>query len=692
MWLSLERFCQCSNKYFPNYIHAKPVIRAELNQNHLREFRKFLLKNRITPKWAIFLLDLLICIISFVYANYLLTNFKLVSLDYSNLLYGVVTVIISSTISFVVFKTYEGIIRFSEIHETIRALSAVFCSFLLMLFFNIIIELSDATTFIANSVLFGYFFSTSFVICGYRILVKTLYNSGEDDLNASNVIIYGAGSKGFLLQKTIANISNNKFRVVAFVDDNEMLIGKSIDNIRIYSYDQLHSLLKPFRIKYVFFSDRNIDVSIKNKVVDICLSQHVKVANIPPVERWIHGNLNLNQISDVTIEELLGRPTIELHNSHIVNFISNKNVLITGAAGSIGSELSKQIAAMHPESLIICDQVETGLHNLEYELQQKYKLGDKLKFFLGDVKDYAAMEQLFGTLRPDIVLHAAAYKHVPIMEKHPSEAIRNNVLGTKILADLSEAHGVERFLFISTDKAINPTNVMGASKRIAEMYCHALHHSAPSELWIDPNVYKINPAVGKTKFITTRFGNVLASNGSVIPRFSEQISSGGPVTVTHPDIIRYFMTIQEACSLVLEAMTMGEGGEIFLFDMGEPVKILDLAKKMIKLAGFEPGRDIAINFTGLRPGEKLYEELLNDAEEVIPTHHKKILKAKVKQDNNSLNTLDDIAVLIDLAYNNNDGEVVKQMKIMVPEYISNNSVYELFDNSFIENKSIASSI
>lgn len=655
----------------------------------MKEFRKFLLKNRITPKWAIFLLDLLVCIGSLVYANYLLTDFKILSLNYESLMEGVITVAVSASVSFFIFKTYEGIIRFSEIQETIRALSAVFCSFLIMLVFNGILVIVNAALYIPNSVLFGYFFCASFIICGYRILVKTLYQDDEEDINAANVIIYGAEVKGSLLQKTIASISNKQFRVVAFIDDNEMMVGKTIDNIRIYSTDQLETLLKPFRVKYLFFSQRDIDVNVKSRIADECMQHNVKLMNIPPVEQWVHGHLNLSQISDVKIEELLGRPAIELCNNNVVSFISGRNILITGAAGSIGSELARQVACMAPASLILCDQVETGLHNLEYELQQNYYLGDKLKTYLGDVRDVSSMDQLFHNYRPEIVFHAAAYKHVPVMESHPSEAIRNNVLGTKVLADLSEIYGVERFLFISTDKAINPTNIMGASKRLAEIYCHSLHHSN-EKIEDDPLVYRLLPPA-KTKFITTRFGNVLASNGSVIPRFREQIASGGPVTVTHPEIIRYFMTIQEACSLVLEAVTMGNGGEIFLFDMGEPVKILDLAKKMIKLAGYVPEKDITIKFTGLRPGEKLYEELLNAEEKVISTHHKKILIAKV-QDNSNGKVVNEIVKLIELANDSRDAEVVKQMKYILPEYISNNSVHQLYDNAYIPQHTIASSL
>lgn len=642
-----------------------------------------MLKNRITPKWVIFLLDLLVCAGAYLYANYLLHDFEIVDTNFSNLIIGLFIVSVTSSLCFFVFKTYEGIIRLSEIHETIRAISAVFCSFFLILLLNILFLVMGQDVVVPNSVLFIQFFVATFIISGYRIFVKTMYRANADESSAVNVIIFGAENKGLQLQKTIRHISGSQFKVVAFMEEDETLVGKSIDNLRIYSFKQLPSLIKAWHVKYLFFSRQDIDLSIKNRVVDECFSHNVLVKNIPSVKTWVQGNLHLNEFTEVKIEELLGRPAIELCNEEVVNYVLGKNVLITGAAGSIGSELANQVAAMSPASLIICDQVETGLHQLEYELQQKYSLGsDVLKFYLADVKDEAAMEQLFITYRPDVVFHAAAYKHVPVMEQHPSEAIRNNVLGTKIVADLSVRYGVDRFLFISTDKAINPTNIMGASKRIAEMYCHALFSNEERAFASEDSiVIPLRITHHRTKFITTRFGNVLASNGSVIPRFQDQIAAGGPVTVTHPEIIRYFMTISEACSLVLEAVTMGKGGEVFLFDMGEPVKILDLAKKMIMLAGYEPGKDISIVFSGLRPGEKLYEELLNKEEEVIPTHHKKILIGKMK-DNMSDAEMNSIMHLIQLAGECNDNEVVKQMKRMLPQFISNNSAYQMFDNLF----------
>ncbi len=624
-------------------------------------------------------MDLVLCLIAFAYANYQLANLKIIYIDNQSLGEGFITVIISCSLFFFIFKTYEGIIRFSEIHEVIRAIFAVFCSFFLILLINIVLAFCKVQAFVPDSVLFVYFICAAFIISGYRVLVKMLYNADTAEAEMVPVIIYGAETKGLSLQKTIGKISDTPYKVVAFIEDDESLVGKTANNIRIYSYTQLESLLKPLGVKVLFFSTTDIEVSIKNEVADKCLAHHVKVMNLPLLDGWMQSHLNSNILKEVKIEDLLGRPIIQLYNPAVVNFLSNKNILITGAAGSIGSELARQIATMNPASLIICDQFETGLYNLEYELQKKHSLGEKLKFYLGDVKDAFAMEQLFSTCKPEIVFHAAAYKHVPVMENHPSEAVRNNVLGTKVLADLSEKYHVDRFLFISTDKAINPTNIMGASKRIAEMYCHSLQLSNSEKVSSgDPIIYRMSSPEQKTKFIITRFGNVLASNGSVIPRFREQIESGGPVTVTHPEIIRYFMTIHEACSLVLEAVTMGKGGEVLLFDMGEPIKILDLAKKMIMLAGYEPGRDIPVSFTGLRPGEKLYEELLNKEEEVIPTHHKKILIAKTQQSNTKQMVVD-IIKLIHLANDCKDEEVVKQMKLMLPQFISNNSVYELFD-------------
>ncbi len=639
----------------------------------MKEFRKFLVKKHIAPKWVIFVLDLFICIFSIIYANYLVSDLHYISFHNSLFWYAIITTAALNSLFFSILKTYEGIIRFSDFHEALRSISAVFCSFISMLVLNITLLIFGVPLFISTSSLFIYFFIGTFLIVGYRMLVKTLYNASVNNGNLTNVLICGAGLNGSFFVKTIEQISNSTYRVKAFVDIDEKLIGKTIDNLKIFSHQNLDEIIQSFNISILFFANANFDVNVKNKLVDICLERHVKVMNIPPVHNLMQGHLSLSQLQEVRIEELLNRPSIQLRNENMVNALRNKRILITGAAGSIGSELARQIAAIYPASLIVCDQTETGLYDLEYALQKEFKLGNALQLFLGDVKDESAMNHLFNLHKPHIIFHAAAYKHVTMMENHPCEAIRNNVSGTKILADMAELYHAERFLLISTDKAINPTNIMGASKRIAEIYCHSLHNKVND---ISENIYQLaSKQKQKTKFITTRFGNVLGSNGSVIPRFQQQIASGGPVTVTHPEIIRYFMTIPEACSLVLEACIMGNGGEVFLFDMGEPVKILELARKMIRLAGLEPGKDIKINYTGLRPGEKLFEELLNKNEEVIPTHHKKILIAKVNEYNFD-NILISIKELLDYAAINSEKNVIKQIKKLVPEYATTNAIYE----------------
>lgn len=644
----------------------------------MKHLRKFLLKNRIAPKWAVFGLDMLIACFAIVYANYLRFNFDFQFITLNDLIDDLVIVIVTNSILFYIFKTFHGIIRFSGFQEAFRSIAAIFYSFFIMIVMNVILSSLQLPQFTPISVLFIYFFIASFLLFGYRLLVKHLYSISINNEEDTHVVIYGAGQNGSLLKKTIEQTSNNRYKIVAFIDDEEDLIGKTIDTVKIYPVSHLQMTFKNWQIKTLFFAKQDFDLDEKNKIVDYCLESNVKVMNIPPMKEWIQGHLNVNQLKEVKIEELLGRKQISLRNEHVINHLRDKKILITGAAGSIGSELARQIASVYPSSLILCDQTETGLYELEYELQQKYSIGNALKVYLGDVKDKCSMQNLFSNYSPEVVFHAAAYKHVPMMENHPSEAIRNNVLGTKTVADFAEQFGVDTMVLVSTDKAINPTNVMGASKRIAEMYCQALQNRNELPIW-DSGIVKMgNHQLKRTKFITTRFGNVLGSNGSVIPRFQEQITNGGPVTVTHPDIIRYFMTIPEACSLVLEAGTMGKGGEVFLFDMGEPIRILDLAKKMIRLAGLTPGKDIELRFTGLRPGEKLFEELLNKEEEVIPTHNKKILIAKVIEFEFS-KVSESINMLISLANQNQDEDVVKQMKFIVPEFISNNSIYESID-------------
>ncbi|WP_202552079.1 polysaccharide biosynthesis protein [Ginsengibacter hankyongi] len=644
-----------------------------------------LIKNRPTvPRWIIFLLDLTICSVSLLYAYLLRFNMDFEKIKHLGIWTPLLVVTGLNIIFFRIFRTYEGIIRLSSAQEGLRCVSAVFCSSLFLLSSIIIGAVFEVSFIVPMSVLFIYFFIASFLIFSYRILIKELYHrSLKEKLTAENVIVYGKTINGALLKNAIESIPNHQYKVLAFVDNNEKLWGKSIDNAKIYSWEEVKLIAKKCSAKYLFLASDDMQIGVKNEIVDYCLVNNISVKVIPAVQKWVDGHLNTHQIKNLQIEDLLNRPSIKLAPENVQQYLTGKRILITGAAGSIGSEIVRQLAGIHVEQLILCDSSETGLYEVQNQLQQLSRTDENIIIRVCNVRHRDAMENIFKNYKPQLVFHAAAYKHVPLMEMHPCEAVMNNVLGTKIVADLSIKFGVDRFVFISTDKAINPTNVMGATKRVAEMYLgelqksHKHNGSSVSESFnVQEKVvfYKKSP----TKFITTRFGNVLGSNGSVIPRFQQQIDNGGPVTVTHPDITRYFMTIPEACSLVLEAGTMGKGGEIFVFDMGEPVRITDLAHKMIKLAGLIPGKDIQVEFTGLRPGEKLYEELLNKNEEVIATHHKKIMISRVNSSGIN-NTINNIEYLVELATQNKNMAVVKQMKMIVREFISKNSIYEKLD-------------
>jgi FlaA1/EpsC-like NDP-sugar epimerase len=454
-------------------------------------------------------------------------------------------------------------------------------------------------------------------------------------------------------------------RLIALVEDDPSKIGKKIQGYRIVHPDGLAMLVKEQGVQELIIAVNNLSADRKNRIIDECLQLGIKVRAVPPATEWIKGQLSLRQIKEVKIEDLLGREVINLGKGELERQISGKVICVTGAAGSIGSELCRQLIMFHPKRLVLIDQSESPLFNTEYDLKKMGLLID-LAIYVCDITNAVQLEKILVEERPEMIFHAAAYKHVPMMERNPTEAVICNILGTRTLADLAVKIGVKKFVMISTDKAVRPTSIMGCTKRIAEIYVQALYYHLHAR------------HDNATSFITTRFGNVLGSNGSVIPIFQKQIEAGGPVTVTHPEIVRYFMTIPEACSLVLEAGVMGDGGEIYLFDMGKPVKIYDLARQMVKLSGLEIGKDIDIIFTGLREGEKLFEELLNDAENTVPTHHDKIMKAKVpvyeyNQINNYLDLLDD------LVKDKNELKVVALMKDIVPEYKSNYSRFEVLD-------------
>lgn len=658
-----------------------------MNLSPVESFYRLIKTKSTAPRWIIFILDLVICFTAFLYANLLSTDMNLNLLQ--NIEWVVPAAIVTSlnVLFFRLLRTYEGIIRLSSIEEAIRCVSAVSLSVFVLLTYSIAAPLAGLPVLLSYPILIIYFFTASFVIFAYRLWVKELYyRSAKSALVSEDVFIFGKTESGVLLRKSIESIHDKQYKVTGFIENNTELSGMTIDNIKIYTWEKACEVMKKSGISLLFLASEDLPLSRKNEIADFCIENHIAIKIIPAMQKWIDGQLQPRQIENLRIEDLLDRPSIRLASGNVQNFFSGKRILVTGAAGSIGSEITKQLAGINTGCLILCDNRETGLYELQYELQQIPGIrSEHLKVCICDIRNQDIMENIFRTYKPEIVFHAAAYKHVPMMESHPCQAIINNVMGTKILADLSVKYGVDRFVFISTDKAVNPSNVMGASKRIAEMYVTGLQNTKKSEALkngIESFTYGGKIFATKksgTKFITTRFGNVLGSNGSVIPRFQQQIDRGGPVTVTHPSIIRYFMTIPEACYLVLEAGAMGHGGEIFVFDMGEPVNIATLAKKMIKLSGFTPEKDISIHYTGLRPGEKLYEELLHKDEEVIPTHHSKIMISRVSN-RGTANIFQKVDYLIRLAIESQDTLVVKQMKNIVVEYKSRNSAYEKLDN------------
>ena len=571
-----------------------------------------------------------------------------------------------NTLIFFNFKTYSGIVRYTGVQDAFRVTFSLLVSTGVLGFLSLV-SLANDKTFISLPLvtLIVYAIFSFLNLISYRVLVKYAFNYLRNSkMTPKNVIIYGAGEAGFATKRVLDHDISSKIRVVAYIDDNPRKESKVVDGVRIYAYEDLDQLLKMYDIDEIIISTFSVPASRRSQLIETCLDQNITILTVPPLDKWINGQFSKRQLQAIRIEQLLERDPIKLNQEQLDKQIKGKRVLVTGGAGSIGSEIVRQLLNFNPATIIVCDQAETPLHELELELKTTNK-NTKLIFFLGDVRNKARMMELFETFRPQIVYHAAAYKHVPMMELSPAEALLTNVGGTRLIADLSLQFKAQRFVMVSTDKAVNPTNVMGASKRLAEIYVQSLSRREGIE----------------TRFITTRFGNVLGSNGSVVLRFKDQIAKGGPVTVTHPNIIRYFMTIPEASQLVLEAGTMGEGGEIFVFDMGKPVPIVDLARKMIRLSGLVPNIDIEIKYTGLRPGEKLYEELLSDAENTISTHHDKILIAKIREEKiEGLEThFEEL-----FTYAGQAGQsmaMVSKMKELVPEFVSNNSVFEQLDQT-----------
>lgn len=622
---------------------------------------------RNTPRWIIFSIDISICLCSLVLSYLVRFNFLIPKVEIESFPVVFSYVIFIRAISFYISKTYQGIVRYTSSKDGQRIFVVITAGSLCFLLSNIITyNFINLKFIIPFSIIIIDYLATNFMMISWRIIFKAMYfELTNPTKEKTSVIIFGAGEAGMITKRTLDRDAGTKYKVLAFIDDAKQLENKMLEGVSIYGFGKLPELLKNNNVAHVIISVQNLSGNRKQEIVDACLNTNTKILNVPPVSTWINGELSFKQIKKIKIDDLLEREPIKLDEQNLQKQIKGKVVLITGAAGSIGSELARQITKYYPSKLILLDQAESPLYELEMELNDKFHIRS-FEVVIGDIRNKERMKNIFKTFCPNVVFHAAAYKHVPLMENNPSEAILTNALGTKIIADFAVEYKAEAFILVSTDKAVNPTNVMGASKRVAEIYVQSLDK------------------VSSTKFITTRFGNVLDSNGSVIRRFRKQIEKGGPVTITHPEITRYFMTIPEACQLVLEAGVMGKGGEIFIFDMGKTVKINDLAKKMIKLSGLILGKDIQIVYTGLRPGEKLYEELLSDKENTIPTHHLQIMIAKVKEYDFKLISRE-ISELIDLFGIQKNVDIVSKLKSLVPEFKSNNSEYEVLDKVKVAN-------
>jgi len=633
----------------------------------MKSFPALLRRLKILPRWVIILIDSSLIIFSTLTAYLLRFNFSVSDLKVNYFQQGLLIYTMAGVLSILITGSYRGIIRYTGLQDGVRIFFMLLLNVALVASINVITFITNGTFIIPFSVIFISLLSSFLFLFNYRLLVKYIFTYYRNAIiKKSRVLIFGAGQTGIITRHVIE--STPRMQIVGFLEDNPNKIGKVVDGRTIYDArkDNLDYYFDELNIDELVITVRDISLERKNELVDACLRNKVKVRTVPPVEKWVGGELSLNQIREINIEELLGRETIQLNNASIHQDIKGKRICITGAAGSIGSELVRQVASYGPERIILIDQAESPLYEIEREVKGRFKV--RVIPYLADITNKHRIAGIFEDNKPEIIYHAAAYKHVPLMEGNPSEAIHCNILGTKNLADLAVQFRVRKFVMISTDKAVNPTNVMGCSKRIAEVYVQALN----KKLHEEGNFY--------TAFVTTRFGNVLGSNGSVIPLFKKQIEVGGPVTVTHPEVTRFFMTIPEACQLVLEAGTMGKGGEIFIFDMGKPVKIIDLARKMILLSGMQPGKDIEIVFSGLREGEKLYEELLNKSEDTIPTHHEKILIGKVEPYSyEEINRY--IELFFDLVNDKNELKMVALMKELIPEFISNYSRYEILDKN-----------
>ncbi len=617
------------------------------------------ISHKYASKWLVMLIDIGIIVFTFFLAYFIRFNFKF-EFDGIVLLKQVPFVMLSALISFLLVGSHKGVVRFTGFKDIVNIIIGVNILATILIVTTLISrQLNLESVFnISGSIIYIHLLLNVLLLIGVKLFIKSIYHNLIQDFESiKRVIIFGAGSSGMLTYDAINNDPKSNLKIVGFIDDNERKIGKKINLLNVYNSKSItEDFILKNKIEEVIISIQNIESNRLLQITGQLFTLGLKVKIVPPVQNWIDGDLNIGQIKDVKIEDLLGRDTINIINPTLVDEFDNQIILITGAAGSIGSEIARKLSLYNYKQLILLDNAESAL----YDIQQEFNKLKNISSIIADVRDKKRIDQIFNQYKPKIVFHAAAYKHVPLMENNPFEAVSVNINGTKNVVDVAIKHSINKFVLVSTDKAVNPTNVMGASKRIAEMYISCQKNK------------------GKTKFITTRFGNVLGSNGSVIPLFKKQIESGGPLTVTHKDITRYFMTIPEACQLVLEAGVMGNGGEIFVFDMGESVKIYDLAQNMIILSGLRFPEDIDIKIIGLRPGEKIFEELLADGEGIKPTYHDKILIAKSKYLNKD-SIEKKINVLSKVDSRTQNLEIVSLIKSIVPEYISNNSRFEVLD-------------
>ena len=631
-------------------------------------------KRAALPYWCMLLLDSIIVFLSGVFIFYLFHRGYQTMLHFAVLSQQLLVYLVFSLLSFRIFHTYAGIIRYSSFVDLQKIGMANFLAMLLSCGAQrLMVKIPD---FISLSMLqtAAMYVLATVLMWAVRVLVKMLYETTTSDRKALRVLIYGAMSGGVGLAKNIRSQKPTRFVLKGFITQDKRLRHNLLMGEKVYTVDEdLEKIIRDKDIEAILVSPLRVkDFRNDQKTQDAVLSAGCKIFMASLAKEWDESgdvaNYEGMQLHEVSVEDLLPRDEIKVDMDSVGKELTDRRILITGAAGSIGSEMVRQVAVYHPAAMMLIDQAETPEHDIRLMMQREYP-SIAAQTVVTSICKKDRMEQIFRDFRPDYVFHAAAYKHVPMMEDNPSEAVQNNVYGTKVIADLSVKYGVKKFVMVSTDKAVNPTNVMGCSKRICEIYTQSLNKRLATLAAGKDSASKA------TQFVTTRFGNVLGSNGSVIPLFQEQIKKGGPVTVTHPDIIRFFMLIPEACKLVLEAGTKGHGGEIFVFDMGQPVKIADLARRMIKLSG---AKNVEIKFTGLRAGEKLYEEVLNELEGTKPSFHDKIRIAQVREyDYDQVSK--DIDELIEVSKQYNDMATVKKMKEIVPEYKSNNSIYEQLD-------------